>query len=58
MKRPVPGRLLLSSNAAEDIPMALKKCPEAVRRLAQPGGASLKASMARGNPLVNDEPGN
>lgn len=55
MKLPAPGILLLSNAPQIDIPLALEKCPEAVRS-AHVRDAPLHAAMAKGHMLVQDEP--
>jgi hypothetical protein len=56
MRFPAPGILLLSSDNAEVQRTALQKCPEGVRT--RPiRDASLKPSMANGNPLVQADGG-
>ena len=57
MNLPAPGVLLLSPGNAKEMALALKKCPEIARSLPV-RSAELKASMANGNVLVQDNGGN
>ena len=50
-----PGVLLLSADSSETQGKALQKCPEAARSRAI-RDATVKVAMARGNPLVQEEP--